>query len=77
MFIQEQSFGIHYNQGFDILDFIENKDIFQFEDGYVQIPDKPGLGLVMDEGKIRQISAEGLVWRNPAWKNYDGTIAEW
>ncbi len=43
----------------------------------MQIPDKPGLGLVMDEGKIRQISAEGLVWRNPAWKNYDGTIAEW
>lgn len=77
VFIQEQSFGIHYNQGFDILDFIENKDIFEFEDGYVQIPDKPGLGLIMDEEKIRQISAEGLVWRNPAWKNYDGTIAEW
>jgi galactonate dehydratase len=77
VFIQEQSFGIHYNQGFDILDFIENVDIFQFEDGFVKVPDKPGLGLIMNEEKIKKVSAEGLVWRNPSWKNYDGTIAEW
>lgn len=76
-FIQEQSLGIHYNQGFDLLDFIKNKDIFAYEDGYVQLPTKPGLGLDMDIDKIEEISAEGLHWTNPSWKNYDGTIAEW
>ena len=33
---------------------------------------KPGLGLEMDEDRIKEISQEGLVWTNPQWKNYDG-----
>ena len=31
----------------------------------------------MDEDRIKEIAREGLVWTNPSWKNYDGTIAEW
>ena len=77
VFIQEQSLGIHNNQGFDLLDFIQNKDVFEFTDGYIRVPTEPGLGLVMDEEKIQAVSAEGLIWRNPSWRNYDGTIAEW
>lgn len=77
VFIQEQSLGIHYNKGFDLLDFVDNKEIFQYKDGYVDIPDKPGLGIIIDEEKVRKVSAEGLVWTNPSWKNEDGTIAEW
>ena len=77
VFIQEQSLGIHYNQGFDLLDFVSNKEIFQFEQGYLPIPEGPGLGLVMDEEKVREVSLEGLSWDNPRWRNYDGTIAEW
>lgn len=77
VFIQEQSLGIHYNKGFDLLDFVKNKEVFQYKDGYVEIPSKPGLGLEMDEDRVRDISQEGLVWTNPKWKNYDGTIAEW
>ncbi len=77
VFIQEQSLGIHYNKGFDLLDFVKNKDIFEFKDGYLSIPTKPGLGIEMDEDIIREISQQGLEWSNPSWKNYDGTIAEW
>ena len=60
-----------------MLDFIKNKEIFQFENGYLELPTKPGLGLEMDVEKIERIAAEGLKWSNPSWKNYDGTIAEW
>lgn len=77
VFIQEQSLGIHYNQGFDLLDFVKNKEIFHYENGYVAVPQGPGLGLEMDEEKVRQVSLEGLQWTNPRWRNYDGTIAEW
>lgn len=77
VFIQEQSLGIHYNKGFDLLDFIKNKEIFQFKDGFLDIPDKPGLGIEMDEDMIKEVAREGLVWTNPKWRNYDGTIAEW
>ena len=51
VFIQEQSLGIHYNKGFDLLDFVKNKEVFQYKDGYVDLPSKPGLGLEMDEDK--------------------------
>ena len=77
VFIQEQSLGIHYNQGFDLLDFVKNKEIFQYKDSYVKLPKGRGLGIDMDEDKIKEVAQEGLVWSNPAWKNYDGTIAEW
>ena len=77
VFIQEQSLGIHYNKGFDLLDFVHNKDIFQYKDGFVNLPTKPGLGLELNEELIEDISQEGLIWTNPQWENYDGTIAEW
>lgn len=77
VFIQEQSLGIHYNQGFDLLDFVKNKEIFQYKDSFVDIPKGPGLGIEMDEDKIKEVAQEGLVWSNPSWVNYDGTIAEW
>lgn len=77
VFIQEQSLGIHYNKGFDLLDFVENKEIFQYKDGFVNIPEEPGLGLKLNEDMIKEVSKEGLQWTNPSWKNYDGTIAEW
>lgn len=77
VFIQEQSLEIHYNQGFDLLDFVKNKEIFQYKDSFVDIPKGPGLGIEMDEDKIKEVAQEGLVWNNPSWVNYDGTIAEW
>lgn len=77
VFIQEQSLGIHYNQGFDLLDFVKNKEIFQYKNSFVELPKGPGLGLDLDVDKIEQIAQEGLYWTNPKWKNFDGTIAEW
>lgn len=77
VFIQEQSLGIHYNKGFDLLDFVKNKEIFYYKDGYVEIPMGPGLGIEIDEDFVRKIAEEGLNWTNPSWKNDDGTISEW
>lgn len=77
VFIQEQSLGIHYNKGFDLLDFVENQKIFHYKDGFVNIPTEPGLGIKLNEDLIEEVSQEKLEWTNPSWKNYDGTIAEW
>ncbi|SHO50629.1 galactonate dehydratase [Anaerocolumna xylanovorans] len=77
VFIQEQSLGIHYNQGFDLLDFVKNKEIFQFQDGYLNIPMGYGLGLEIDEEMVERVSLKGLEWNNPRWRNYDGTLSEW
>lgn len=76
-FIQEQSLGIHYNQGGDLLDYIENKDMFQFQNGFIQIPKGAGLGVVVNKEKVLKAAQVGHNWKNPVWRNYDGTVAEW
>ncbi|WP_027409217.1 galactonate dehydratase [Anoxybacillus tepidamans] len=77
VFIQEQSLGIHYNQGSDLLDYIVDKSVFKYKDGYVKIPDGPGLGIEMDEERVRELAKVGHHWRNPVWRHKDGSIAEW
>ncbi|MCQ8872958.1 galactonate dehydratase [Mesorhizobium sp. LMG17149] len=76
-FIQEQSLGIHYNAANDLLDYAANKDVFRYEDGYVAIPDGPGLGVEIDEDYVKERAKEGHRWRNPVWRHKDGSFAEW
>lgn len=76
-FIQEQSLGIHYNQGSDLLDYLADKTVFQYKDGYVDIPSKPGLGIEINETHVRKMAEEGHNWRNPVWRHTDGSVAEW
>jgi galactonate dehydratase len=76
-FIQEQSLGIHYNQGNDLLDYIRNPEVFKYEDGFVSIPQGPGLGIEVNEEKVREMAKVGHRWRNPVWRHEDGSVAEW
>jgi galactonate dehydratase len=76
-FIQEQSLGIHYNAANDLLDYAANKSVFRYKDGYVAIPDGPGLGVEIDEDYVKERAKEGHRWRNPIWRHKDGSYAEW
>ncbi|MEP6728655.1 MAG: galactonate dehydratase [Bacteroidota bacterium] len=76
-FIQEQSLGIHYNSGNDLLDYLEDKSVFNYEKGYVNIPSGPGLGIKINEAQVRKMAIEGHNWRNPLWHHEDGSVAEW
>lgn len=76
-FIQEQSLGIHYNRGSDLLDYIKDKSVFDYQDGYAKIPQGSGLGIEVDEGYVRKQAEIGHNWKNPVWRHKDGSIAEW
>jgi galactonate dehydratase len=76
-FIQEQSLGIHYNQGSDLLDYLTDKTVFKFDDGFVKIPDGPGLGISIDEDHVKKMAATGHNWKNPLWRHADNSVAEW
>ncbi len=76
-FIQEQSLGIHYNQGNDLLDYLLDKSVFYCENGYVKIPEGPGLGVELNEDYVREMATVGHNWRNPLWRHEDGSVAEW
>lgn len=76
-FIQEQSLGIHYNQGSDILDYLADPSIFAYQNGYVPLLKGPGLGITINEEKVREMAKVGHNWRNPIWRNADGSVTEW
>lgn len=75
--IQEQSLGIHYNQTGELLDYLVDPAIFRYERGYVALPAAPGLGIQIDEARVRERAQVGHNWRNPLWRHADGTVAEW
>jgi galactonate dehydratase len=76
-FIQEQSLGIHYNATTDLLDYLSDPSVFAYSDGHVAIPQGPGLGIEVDEARVRAAAETGHRWRNPVWRHRDGSVAEW
>jgi len=76
-FIQEQSLGIHYNTGNDLLDYLQDPSVFKYENGFVNIPSQPGLGITINEEKVIEMVKTGHNWKNPLWYHEDGSIAEW
>ncbi len=77
VFIQEQSLGIHYNEGSDLLDYLNDKSVFQYEKGFVKIPAGPGLGIEINEEYVIEMAKQGHNWKNPLWRHEDGSVAEW
>lgn len=75
--IQEQSMGIHYNAGADLLDYVQDPSCFSVRDGYMAIPLGPGLGVTIDEERVKRAAQIGHRWRNPVWRLSDGSVAEW
>ncbi|WP_324759867.1 galactonate dehydratase [Haloarcula montana] len=74
--IQEQSLDIHYNETSDVLDYLKDPSVFQYRDGYVDLPEGPGLGIDIDHSYVRMQAGE-VDWHNPVWRHDDGSVAEW
>jgi galactonate dehydratase len=75
--IQEQSLGIHYNKSNDLLDYLADPSVFAYADGFVKIPQGPGLGIEIDEAAVVRAAQAGHRWRPPVWRHDDGSFAEW
>ena len=75
--IQEQSIGIHYNLGGEVLDYCLDQTPLTFVDGYVERLTAPGLGIEIDEQAVRSADKRGHAWRSPMWRHRDGSYAEW
>jgi len=77
--IQEMSLGIHYNSlEYDLLTYMRNPEVFAVTDGMVSALSGPGLGVEIDEERVRA-SARPVEpgWRNPVWRGPDGAFREW
>jgi galactonate dehydratase len=75
--LQEMSLGIHYNVGGDLYTFCKDPAPLTASDGWLPIPQGPGLGVEIDEEKVREADKDRHRWRNPVWRLSDGSFAEW
>lgn len=75
--IQEQSIGIHYNLGAEVLDYVVETTPLLFVDGHIERLTAPGLGIEIDEQAVRAADKRGHVWRSPTFRHPDGSYAEW
>jgi galactonate dehydratase len=75
--IQEQSIGIHYHTGAELLDYVSNPEVFRFHEGHFLRPAGPGLGIEVDERAVRAADGSAPDWRGPVWRHPDGSFAEW
>jgi galactonate dehydratase len=74
---QEQSVGIHYNEGLELTDYVLNKQDFRSSDGFLPPLPGPGLGVEIDKEFVIEQSRIEHDWKNPLWRHDDGTVAEW
>ena len=75
--IQEQSIGMAYNKGQEVGDYLRDKSVFRYENGFVPLLEGPGLGLDVDEDAVRGMEEPELAWKNPLWRLEDGCVTEW
>ena len=76
--IQEMSLGIHYNVGHDLLNFVTDPDVLTPVDGYLPIPEEPGLGVTIDEaGGARGATRTATAGATRSGGTQDGSFAEW
>jgi galactonate dehydratase len=76
--IQEMSLGIHYNtKEHDLLTYLQDPAPFDLDGGMIKTLTAPGLGIAIDEARVRHAAASPHRWRNPAWRGNDGSLREW
>ena len=73
--LQEQRIGVQDPQA--ALPYLAPGCDFSYSDGMVEIPNRPGLGIDVDEDAVRKAAKSGHRWRNPIWRHGDGSHAEW
>jgi len=50
---------------------------FDFANGWLKKSTHPGLGITVDEEKVRRAAETGHNWQNARWRLSDGTPIDW
>lgn len=84
--IQEHQIEIQRNQAGltqeeinnPLCDYLQDQTAFKYDKGHLEITDRPGNGVIVNEERVREISAQRPEpWKSPLWRTEDGVIAEW
>ncbi len=75
--IQELSIDIRYNETTDVLDYLADPSVFDYEDGFVTGPRTPASESRLTRRPPPRESQHEVDWHNPIWRHPDGSVAEW
>ncbi|MFC4405515.1 galactonate dehydratase [Haloarchaeobius iranensis] len=75
--VQDHGFDVHSAERGPAYDYLADTSVFDFEEGYLDTLDEPGLGIRIDEETVAERSTVNVEWYNPTWRNEDGSIADW
>lgn len=82
--IQEQVIDPSYANSYeeypdvDVLNYLEDPSVFKIDGrGKIGLPEKPGLGLSINEEYVREMATVDLEWESPLWRHEDGSVTEW
>jgi galactonate dehydratase len=63
--------------GFDLYTYMLNPEFLAIKDGHVTLFDRPGLGVEIDEAKVRQESGKAIPFKNDVVRGENGEVREW
>ena len=72
--IQEQSIGIHYNQQYDLLDYVWTPNPSASRTATSSAATRPGLGIEIDEKAVRRRRRDRTPLAQPRWRGTDGGV---
>jgi galactonate dehydratase len=73
--IQEQVLNVH-DYGLDTTNYVlAGQPVFKA--GFLERSELPGLGITINEEKVREAAKIGHRWRNPILRGEDGSFQEW
>ena len=78
--IQEMGLTIHYNTELgaqDITNYIQDKGVWDVQDGYVNGLTGVGIGIEVDEVEVRELAKNAVAWQPKGFVGPDGSIREW
>ena len=79
--IQETSVGIHYNLGRDGTWYLRTPAVLTPDKaGFLAVPTGPGLGIDVDEDRVREGAAEGITWNEAScylYRSDGGCPIDW
>lgn len=57
--------------------YVKNPEVWTVQDGMIEVMNGPGLGIDVDEERVRQAAAGAKSWRFPRFVGSDGELREW
>ncbi len=77
LFLQDHGSQIQLEDSETPNTYLEDPTVFDVDEGFVDPPTDPGLGITIQEETVREMAGTDIDWTGPLFRHPDGSIAGW